>query len=50
VCGEIDELIGDLYAVEPLVPGRLPDNAAAPDLRYELRQALIAYWIIDRSP
>jgi transposase len=36
-CGEIDELIGDLYAVERLVPGRLPGDAAAQALRQQLR-------------
>jgi transposase len=38
-CGEIDELIGDLYAVERLVPGRFPGDAAAQALRQQLRQA-----------
>lgn len=37
-CGEIDELIGDLYAVERLVPGRFPGDAAAQALRHQLRQ------------
>lgn len=37
-CGEIDERIGDLYAVERLVPGRFPGDAAAQALRQELRR------------
>jgi transposase len=37
-CGEIDELIGDLYAVERLVPGRFPGDASAQALRHQLRQ------------
>jgi transposase len=37
-CAEIDELIGDLYAVEHLVPGRFPGDAAAQALRHQLRQ------------
>jgi hypothetical protein len=37
-CGEIDALIGDLYAVERLVPGRFPGDAAAQALRHQLRQ------------
>ena len=32
-CGEIDALIGDLYAVERLVPGPFPGDAAAQALR-----------------
>ena len=37
-CAEIGELIGDLYAVERLVPGRFPGDAAAQTLRLQLRQ------------
>jgi len=37
-CAEIDELIGDLYAVERLVPGRFPGDGAAQTLRHQLRQ------------
>jgi transposase len=37
-CAAIDELIGDLYAVERLVPGRFPGDAAAQALRHQLRQ------------
>jgi transposase len=36
-CAEITELIGDLYAVERLVPGRFPGDAAAQALRQQLR-------------
>ncbi len=36
-CAEIDALIGDLYAVERLVPGRFPGDAAAQTLRHRLR-------------
>ena len=36
-CAEIDELIGDLYAVERLVPGRFPGDAPQA-LRQQLRQ------------
>ena len=36
-CDEIDDLIGDLYAVERLVPGRFPGDAAAQALRQQLR-------------
>lgn len=38
-CGEIDALIGDLYDVERLVPGRFPGDASAQALRHQLRQA-----------
>jgi transposase len=38
LCGEIDELIGDLYAVERLVPGRFPGDDAAQALRQHLRR------------
>ena len=37
-CGEIDALIGNLYAVERLVPGRFPGDPAAQALRHQLRQ------------
>lgn len=37
-CGEIDHLIGDLYDVERLVPGRFPGDDAAQALRQQLRQ------------
>ena len=37
-CGEIDKLMGDLYAVERLVPCRFPGDAAAQALRHQLRQ------------
>jgi len=37
-CGEIDALIGDLYDVERLVPGRFPGDTAAQALRHQLRQ------------
>jgi len=37
-CGEIDALIGDLYDVDRLVPGRFPGDAAAQALRHQLRQ------------
>lgn len=37
-CAEVAELIGDLYAVERLVPGRFPGDAAAQALRQQLRQ------------
>ena len=37
-CAEIDELIGDLYAVERLVPGPFPGDAPAQALRQQLRQ------------
>lgn len=36
-CAEIDELIGDLYAIERLVPGPFPGDAAAQTLRQQLR-------------
>lgn len=36
-CAEIGELIGELYAVERLVPGSFPGNAAAQALRQQLR-------------
>jgi transposase len=37
-CAEIDQYIRDLYAVERLVPGRFPGDAAAQALRHQLRQ------------
>jgi transposase len=37
-CAEIDDLIGELYAVERLVPGPFPGDAAAQALRHQLRQ------------
>jgi transposase len=37
-CAEIDQHIRDLYAVERLVPGRFPGDAAAQALRHQLRQ------------
>jgi transposase len=37
-CGEITALIGELYAVEHLVPGPFPGDAAAQALRQQLRQ------------
>jgi transposase len=46
-CGEIHALIGELYAVERLVPGRFPGDAAAQALRHQLRQAR-SRAIIDR--
>jgi transposase len=36
-CAEIDELIGELYAIERLVPGPFPGDAAAQTLRQQLR-------------
>jgi transposase len=36
-CGEILSLIGELYAVERVVPAPFPGNAAAQDLRRQLR-------------
>jgi transposase len=36
-CGEITALIGELYAVEHLVPGAFPGDAAALALRQQLR-------------
>jgi transposase len=37
-CDEIGALIGELYAIERLVPGPFPGGAAAQDLRRQLRQ------------
>jgi transposase len=37
-CAEIGALIGELYAIEHVVPGPFPGNAAAQDLRRRLRQ------------
>lgn len=37
-CAEIGALIGELYAVERLVPGTFPGDAAAQALRRQLRQ------------
>jgi transposase len=37
-CAEIGALIGELYAIERLVPGAFPGDAAAPALRRQLRQ------------
>jgi transposase len=37
-CAEIDALIGELYAIERLVPGPFPGDAAAQALRQQLRQ------------
>ena len=37
-CAEIGALIGELYAVERLVPGPFPGDAAAQTLRQQLRQ------------
>jgi transposase len=37
-CGEIDQLIRDLYAVERLVPGRFPGDTAAQAFSHQLRQ------------
>jgi transposase len=37
-CAEIDALIGELYAIERLVPGAFPGDAAAQALRQQLRQ------------
>jgi len=37
-CGDISALIGELYAIERLVPGPFPGNAAAQALRRQLRQ------------
>jgi len=37
-CAEIGTLIGELYAIERLVPGPVPGDAAAQDLRRQLRQ------------
>jgi transposase len=37
-CGEIGALIGELYAIERLVPGPFPGDAAAQALRQQLRQ------------
>jgi transposase len=36
-CAEIGELIGELYAIERLVPGPFPGDAAAQALRQQLR-------------
>jgi transposase len=36
-CAEIGELIGELYAIERLVPGPFPGDAAAHTLRQQLR-------------
>jgi transposase len=36
-CAEIGTLIGELYAIERLVPGPFPGNAAAQTLRQQLR-------------
>jgi transposase len=36
-CAEIDELIGELYAIERLVPGPFPGEAAGQTLRQRLR-------------
>lgn len=36
-CAEIDGLIGELYAIERLVPGPFPGDAAAQALRQQLR-------------
>ena len=38
-CAEIGELIGELYAIERLVPGPFPGDAAAQTLRQHLRIA-----------
>jgi transposase len=38
-CGDISALIGELYAIERLVPGPFPGDAAAQALRQQLRQA-----------
>lgn len=37
-CGDISALIGELYAIERLVPGPFPGDAAAQALRRQLRQ------------
>jgi transposase len=37
-CAEIDTLIGELYDVERLVPGRFPGDVAAQAFRHQLRQ------------
>jgi transposase len=37
-CDEIGTLIGELYAIERLVPGQFPGDAAAQDRRRHLRQ------------
>ena len=37
-CAEIGALIGELYAIERVVPGPFPGDAAAPALRRQLRQ------------
>jgi transposase len=37
-CAEIGALIGELYAIERLVPGPFPGDQAAQDLRRQLRQ------------
>jgi hypothetical protein len=37
-CAEIGALIGELYAIERLVPEPFPDDAAAQGLRQQLRQ------------
>jgi transposase len=37
-CAEIGALIGELYAIEHLVPGPFPGDATAQDLRRQLRQ------------
>ena len=37
-CAEIGALIGELYAIERLVPGPFPGDAATQALRHELRQ------------
>lgn len=36
-CAEVDALIGELYAIERLVPGPFPGDAAAQALRQQLR-------------
>jgi hypothetical protein len=36
-CAEIDALIGELHAIERLVPGPFPGDAAAQTLRQQLR-------------
>jgi transposase len=38
-CAEIGELIGELYAIERLVPGPFPGDATAQTLRRQLRTA-----------
>jgi transposase len=37
-CAEIDALISELYAIERLVPGPFPGDAAAQEVRRQLRQ------------